>query len=1355
MVGSGSDEESAPLFRVMSDPFLAECLRIEVVVSNKYSRYLRIAHNAFPLDRWFHVTIRVGYGWRGEVPWYGLSSGTKAPEGEPEVSVYIDSHLVPYTVLKQNRIVRAGAGWEEARPNLTSVRGIFFWNEDGSHHYQPSAAFGTDLAFAAGAITENITTFELWDVDPTSDLNITISIMSGFSSLVDNIVPQQVSVYVNGAEKISGLFAGQTKSVYILNSDLVDALQDHDAGTIRLSLRSDANNLTADGDGGATAVPDESNLRYTVRLSSGIVVSLRGTLQINDIADEHLSRIDISTHAISSSHPGPHMATTNRSEIRLQRNAALLGQNDPELVNDGSWLSMNGPRFSMTAAAEDAEFVSSAEDSHTVEAFFNETMNDISVCMWIRPDALDQGTTSVSSTSLVSFQAEQASRDGLKCTTDENSVVACDKTSTVRGPPSTLVLGSFGSGNDVSAWNVFSGTWSCPQGADEVRETGGRLLFCKSKSNHGCKAKGSVGKDLGMEELPRVLDLATCRRKVAQLSGQYNAFEFQKSVSEERVVPKEKKYSWECFGIQCESSNEELVWWSVTSFETSNCDGRGNSWSGDCSKVLSEVEEQIFIGDVLRDKLQIAGHDSQGNASSHDVPLFVCYALKLGEFKEATVELIDDDGKQAQAYAGRVYNRTGDKVYVRHNSSERCQPCARDSQCPFPKTCRVGKVYPWEIEAHKLPVPGTFDWNWDCAWKDEIVRYNSKFCTDVDWGKHTKAKSIERGGWFFDCLKISSGTRSRLKVTSTDVSTRIDDIVMSSEELGDDNWGSRIVSKCNAISGVSGTDCDNSEENRKWTTAYVSDSAANVLMTSSASDDSHPVITDPVADSLVASAGDVQTYESGTNINLKLFRGEWQHVCMSTAATASTKDDAVTTISLNGIQETFKKIFHPSAGYRMLIGASLPESWVLLGEDCDGFWRYKDEDGAVLHGGWSIGNAGAQLCPTVVNGRCECKAFDFGKTGNFSPMPAATFRGRISRVSVWSRRLSKLEMRADGAASSYGTAVFLNSHELKFRWDELFSQTGLPLVPSTRIRMTIPLMREYGVTEGMSCGVAEGTLLQECALFDEESQEQVDTDHPLFASSEACMSVGRAMCDGRNVPDNPCLGFTSRWIPQIPKSPYVMSSGFSYAGNSSDVPTVRITEVSVSLAQVSPVRLQVNVIYDVADSAFFAHKFGVHVACAHLADAGPSSGNTRFLDRFINHFNRSEAALTSVYVFENWRPKENYVIRCSIQELISYEDPGIVGFRASTGARTDSANHPFRAFWNAEVTGIVARAQVAICTDQAKVILPRRVNGLVALPQAKASLNPGTLRQEAKQAGAWVMKNSPISKKTVSRDSAS
>ena len=153
---------------------------------------------------------------------------------------------MPYTVLKQNRIVRAGAGWEEARPNLTSVRGIFFWNEDGSHHYQPSAAFGTDLAFAAGAITENITTFELWDVDPTSDLNITISIMSGFSSLVDNIVPQQVSVYVNGAEKISGLFAGQTKSVYILNSDLVDALQDHDAGTIRLSLRSDANNFQSE-----------------------------------------------------------------------------------------------------------------------------------------------------------------------------------------------------------------------------------------------------------------------------------------------------------------------------------------------------------------------------------------------------------------------------------------------------------------------------------------------------------------------------------------------------------------------------------------------------------------------------------------------------------------------------------------------------------------------------------------------------------------------------------------------------------------------------------------------------------------------------------------------------------------------------------------------------------------------------------------------------------------------------------------------------------------------------------------------------------------------------------------------------
>ena len=324
-------------------------------------------------------------------------------------------------------------------------------------------------------------------------------------------------------------------------------------------------------------------------------------------------------------------------------------------------------------------------------------------------------------------------------------------------------------------------------------------------------------------------------------------------------------------------------------------------------------------------------------------------------------------------------------------------------------------------------------------------------------------------------------------------------------------------------------------------------------------------------------------------------------------------------------------MFNASITYKLLIGQALLGKWenfLTENSSCYGQWRYLGDDfeSFASLGGWSDGLTGTALCP---NWRaCQCRAWS--NTSDLTTFdPSKSLNGRVSRVSIWSRKLSNVELRLDASASTYREAIALNPHNLVVRWDVISHtivsvSTTAPIVISTRPHMTIPLMREYYVEEGQDCD----TVSQTYPCFSNENKSN-GWSEKFDIASENCMAVGRAYCDAHAT----CKGFTSRWYPSLPNS-NLTSTGFSYAAGAD--PTLRISALNVEYRDSNHDRttLNVTVSYIISGHSHYAERFGVDLKCFLISESAISLEVYRMKINCVKCSDDYEFTLTSTHTLD-------------------------------------------------------------------------------------------------------------------------
>ena len=387
--------------RVMSDPYVVHALRIEAEFSSRYKRCLRTEAGIFPRDRWFHVAIRFG-SWRGLVPGGGNPKTSSIVENEPEVSVFIDAKYKPYTILKQRKVVRAGIMVSDVSLGITALRGIYFWNEDGSRQFEPSVQLARTQLIAEGDMTSRSERFELWDIDPTQDLVVLCEIRGkngrhGISaphnitvrSLLES--PKTELTRHRGVYVINGSSNQSLIRLVVSPKGVRSALNESELGSIFLSVEVEDTTASTDG----INEPIWPKLSLKVSISSGILISLNGTFEINDDEDEHLTEFEVSTHAISSSVPGSHTAQIGDIKINPDRMSKPSGVSDAQRISDRKWRSQNGPRFS--ESRNDVDFLSEGDEIGApayIEAgpFGLSHDSSLTACSWVRLDQANRST---------------------------------------------------------------------------------------------------------------------------------------------------------------------------------------------------------------------------------------------------------------------------------------------------------------------------------------------------------------------------------------------------------------------------------------------------------------------------------------------------------------------------------------------------------------------------------------------------------------------------------------------------------------------------------------------------------------------------------------------------------------------------------------------------------------------------------------------------------------------------------------------------------------------------------------------------------------------------------------------------
>jgi len=403
------------------DPRISNALRIHVKFNDRYERIVNTKSDVVPTDQWVHVIIRIG------------------PEisQRPEPSLFINSQNINLGGVRFLSSVNVETYQDK-------VKSMSFWYSDGSRGFEPTSMYGSELTTSSSTISivKNDQTFEIWDIDIDNDQIISIKGSSdmGNPTLILSVKSVTGSIFLE--KRINFVRNQGHSSVEVDTIDLIGLSMLSDS-TLYIEL-----SLILSG------APSNTNVEYTLHVTSGILRSRTGSFDLDFDDDEHLTKVDAQTSAISSStHLGIRVSNVT-SPSGGGTNKVSGSQAAPWFAKQSDLPNSEGESdvdFETTTSY--LELVSPPNGNDIVN------VNIMSMCMWIKIDDISEPL-------VIAAISEESGLAGVSCS-QISSARHCSSTNGARSSPKTLILGIGGSSSasltGSRSWSPFM-TSSCPIG---------------------------------------------------------------------------------------------------------------------------------------------------------------------------------------------------------------------------------------------------------------------------------------------------------------------------------------------------------------------------------------------------------------------------------------------------------------------------------------------------------------------------------------------------------------------------------------------------------------------------------------------------------------------------------------------------------------------------------------------------------------------------------------------------------------------------------------------------------------------------------------------------------------------------